>query len=275
MNVTAKYCSTLCASQHRENIGKSKIKMVENRWGAKKDLTSQKTCQNCNQIILRKDQKIQSDKNWKRIIYCSSSCAAKWRCKHPTENVLNGRVRTSLKLTGQKQIITEQRIAGRKKQAMTLKGRVVPDTQRQKMSDGQKTRWSKIKVIDRIPQKWRISQWARNLHSKLKWPIEFLEYRIEIKRIVGPFQKGERYSIFVDLAFPEVKLAIEVDGNSHKEKKQQVIDKWKEKELFCRKWTLLRFTNQQIDQNIHQVISEIKFMIFKLKKMKITLQTEF
>ena len=129
----------------------------------------------------------------------------------------------------------------------------------------QTTRWSKIKVEDRIPRRWRISMQQRTLHRKLGWPGEWLEAKIPIKRISGPFEKGEVYNLMVDLIHPEVKLAIEVDGPTHRGRQQKARDKWKEKKLKSLGWSLLRFSNKEIDTGLSEVVRKVQSTISKLK----------
>ena len=62
----------------------------------------------------------------------------------------------------------------------------------------------------------------------------------------------------VDLAFPLMMLAVEVDGNGHRWKKQLSED-WKKTELLeSLGWTVLRFTNEEITTNCSEVAFQIK-----------------
>jgi hypothetical protein len=61
----------------------------------------------------------------------------------------------------------------------------------------------------------------------------------------------------VDLAFPEVKLAIEVDGRGHSRLLNQVRDKKKEEMLARLGWTVLRVTNKEVLESLQEVVSII------------------
>jgi hypothetical protein len=66
----------------------------------------------------------------------------------------------------------------------------------------------------------------------------------------------------VDIGIPSLNLAIEVDGNSHKTKKWKFLDKRKTEILELLGWKVLRFWNQEIDENLERVVAKIKvFMI--------------
>jgi very-short-patch-repair endonuclease len=72
----------------------------------------------------------------------------------------------------------------------------------------------------------------------------------------------------VDLADPERKLAIEVDGNSHKTKKWKFLDRRKESVLAALGWSVLRFWNQEILEDIDRVVGIIQS--FTISKSLIT-----
>jgi hypothetical protein len=61
----------------------------------------------------------------------------------------------------------------------------------------------------------------------------------------------------VDIAHPERKIAIEVDGNSHHSKKQKNRDKRKAAMLAEQGWTLLRFWNSEVDESLDEVLATI------------------
>jgi hypothetical protein len=61
----------------------------------------------------------------------------------------------------------------------------------------------------------------------------------------------------VDIANPDSKIAVEVDGGSHQTKKQKNRDRRKERMLKKVGWTVLRFWNSQVDENIEEVLAAI------------------
>lgn len=62
----------------------------------------------------------------------------------------------------------------------------------------------------------------------------------------------------VDLAIPNLKLAIEVDGPSHLTQRVKQLDQKKAKILAAQGWRLLRFTNQEILRNLSLVTASIQ-----------------
>jgi hypothetical protein len=58
----------------------------------------------------------------------------------------------------------------------------------------------------------------------------------------------------IDIAFPEHKLGIEVHGNTHKNKQQQLKDKKKIKFLESKGWKILEIWNEEIDVDINNCV---------------------
>ena len=79
----------------------------------------------------------------------------------------------------------------------------------------------------------------------------------------------------VDLGIPEVKLAIEVDGRTHKLKKWKFLDRRKTAVLNFLGWTVLRFWNKEVDQNLNRCVQTVVSTISKLKETTTTLPTDF
>jgi len=61
----------------------------------------------------------------------------------------------------------------------------------------------------------------------------------------------------VDLACPELKIAIECDGQSHKSKQQKSRDRIKEQMLAEKGWLVMRFSNQEILEQTETVLRQI------------------
>lgn len=61
----------------------------------------------------------------------------------------------------------------------------------------------------------------------------------------------------IDLAHPVLKIAIEVDGSSHRALERQKQDRKKERFLTGHGWTVLRFTNQTVLTESGTVLSSI------------------
>jgi len=89
------------------------------------------------------------------------------------------------------------------------------------------------------------------LASVLNWPVEFCIS-------LGKRQSGFPTNYKVDIACPEKKLAIEVDGKGHASQKKKMQDLKKTQKLNSLGWKVLRFSNQEIMTNLSQVLSQIK-----------------
>jgi hypothetical protein len=62
----------------------------------------------------------------------------------------------------------------------------------------------------------------------------------------------------VDLGYPQMKVAIEVDGPDHKLKNIALIDAKKVQLLETLGWKVLRFTNEDIMTNCSSIVSQVK-----------------
>lgn len=65
-------------------------------------------------------------------------------------------------------------------------------------------------------------------------------------------------SFVVDFYCPMVKLAIEIDGNSHFCENNQEKGKWRQKIIEKYGINFLRFTNNEINENLTGVLEEIR-----------------
>src|SRR5262249_37596571 len=61
----------------------------------------------------------------------------------------------------------------------------------------------------------------------------------------------------IDLAEPNLMLAVEVDGHSHRCPEQKKRHRRKRLYLRCKGWTVLRFSNERMRQNVEGVVAEI------------------
>jgi very-short-patch-repair endonuclease len=62
----------------------------------------------------------------------------------------------------------------------------------------------------------------------------------------------------IDFYCPQLKLAIEVDGDSHFSEKSEVCDKERQRFIESFKISFLRFTNKDIYDNLDEVLERIK-----------------
>lgn len=94
----------------------------------------------------------------------------------------------------------------------------------------------------------------KQLASLLEWPMEW--------PIPSP-DPPRRY--LIDVANPQLKIAIEVDGRSHSRQKVKEQDRKKTEFLEEQGWTVLRFWNHEILKNPNQIANFIRFIISKRK----------
>jgi very-short-patch-repair endonuclease len=81
------------------------------------------------------------------------------------------------------------------------------------------------------------------------------------------FRRQYSISAFVvDFYVPELKLAIEIDGESHVGEDAQVYDFERQAFLESKGTRFLRFTNQQVYQDLDAVVSAIAQMVDKIRK---------
>ncbi|NLH78605.1 MAG: DUF559 domain-containing protein, partial [Acidobacteria bacterium] len=91
-----------------------------------------------------------------------------------------------------------------------------------------------------------------------------MEYVIETAEVMGLFPSlPPCYK--VDLAEPSVKLAIEVDGKTHRLKKWKFLDHRKTEVLTSLGWQVLRFSNKEVDENLSLCVETAMSIISKLK----------
>ncbi len=91
------------------------------------------------------------------------------------------------------------------------------------------------------------------LAERLDLPMEYSIPTNPVKHLFQSLPNG--YS--VDLACPEVKLAIEVDGNSHKTKRWKFLDRRKTEVLNALGWSVIRYWNKEVLNDTERVVEEI------------------
>jgi hypothetical protein len=104
------------------------------------------------------------------------------------------------------------------------------------------------------------------LHLATGYPME---HPIETATVKHLF-KSVPNAYKVDLAVVESKLAIEVDGASHKLKKWKFLDKRKTEILNSLGWTVIRFTNQEVETNLRKCLKTIFKQIETIQSKQLT-----
>lgn len=114
-----------------------------------------------------------------------------------------------------------------------------------------------------------IRQFARELRQPLT-PAEASLWRLLRNRNLGfKFRRQHEIEFFIiDFYCAEVKLCIEIDGESHLEKTQQDYDAARTEYLESLGRKVLRFTNNDVRFNINVVVQEILDQCNELKELK-------
>jgi very-short-patch-repair endonuclease len=99
----------------------------------------------------------------------------------------------------------------------------------------------------------------RNLRKILTTPERKLWEILRNKQLSIRFRRQHPVDPYIlDFYCPSYHLAIEIDGDTHGEEKQQIYDTKRTEFLKSKGITLIRFTNQDIMKNIEGVYSVIQ-----------------
>jgi hypothetical protein len=96
------------------------------------------------------------------------------------------------------------------------------------------------------------------LASKIGWPTEYIVP-------TGERGKGIPTHYKLDLAEPAAKIAVELDGQSHRGLKVQAADRRKEAWLRERGWTVVRFANAEILADVGAVVRQLTLLAHAAK----------
>ncbi|MFO7958097.1 MAG: DUF559 domain-containing protein [Candidatus Brocadiia bacterium] len=88
--------------------------------------------------------------------------------------------------------------------------------------------------------------------------------------------KGEGPTFYsADLALAELQLCVEVDGSSHRTLERQKQDAIRDETLHRLGWRTLRFTNEEIKEDLRSVVSAIRSTTCKLRARETSSQRAF
>jgi very-short-patch-repair endonuclease len=113
----------------------------------------------------------------------------------------------------------------------------------------------------------RISKsFESNLERLVREEIEARGYR---RGIDFSCQYPLRYSFILDFAFPDAKLAIEVDGEHwHSSSKDRRRDRIKDKVLKKAGWEVIRFSENEVLSNCSGCVDKIERTVSELKRKR-------
>ena len=100
--------------------------------------------------------------------------------------------------------------------------------------------------------------------ATLAWGLGWMHLEYAIPTGV-PRGTGYPTNYKVDIANPKLKIAIEVDGNSHNVLSRKAQDIKKENFLKSRGWTVLRFTNESIMKDLNSCVQTVMSTISRSK----------
>lgn len=99
--------------------------------------------------------------------------------------------------------------------------------------------------------------------QKTDSPIEESIYQELLKYNLTPIPQYQIGSFFIDLAFPEIKLAIEADGKEyHSSPEQKKRDNYREDRIKSQGWTFERFEGSLIHRHKDYIAAKIALKYF-------------
>ena len=98
----------------------------------------------------------------------------------------------------------------------------------------------------------KLSKPQKLLAEALQWPTE-----VAVSTGSRKTAKGYPTNYKIDIANAGLKVGIEIDGKGHTNKKIKDLDKKKENKLRMLGWTVLRFTNEEILEDLSIVLSRV------------------
>jgi very-short-patch-repair endonuclease len=129
-------------------------------------------------------------------------------------------------------------------------------------SDKDKKRISeyRIKYLTEHPDK---VPYKLNHSSKMSYPEKIFKNALEYNNISGWIYNYQNGIYSYDFAFPNLKIDIEIDGNTHTQDKVKKIDE--RRDIFSKEngWIVIRFTAKEIKENVSQCIDILKNRYFK------------
>ena len=106
-------------------------------------------------------------------------------------------------------------------------------------------------------------EWMKNNTEKTAWRLKNMSYPEKcFQELIKKNELDKKYLIyrefsvfpyFIDFAFVDEKVAIEIDGSQHLEDKRKMSDKIKDELLISQNWRVLRFTSNEVMFNASNV----------------------
>lgn len=202
--------------------------------------------------------------------FCDKSCSAKWRMSD-TEYV------QSLVTDRSRQVCREN--------MLEIRGR--PEVQVKLAEHNASPEWARARAIgqqrghETLRRQGYIHLNGGNgtgLTVPQRILMERLEWEAEYILPVGKRELGGLPTHYkIDIADPQSKIAIEVDGASHRTPTVRARDCKKTEYLQSQGWVVLRFSNKEILTNTEQVVAQIREVLMSItsrQEQRITLPTD-
>lgn len=235
---TARFCSRSCASSDY-NSNPEIRKMTSDRF--KKPVIS-KTCEWCRQTFtFRSCGKL----NEKRR-FCGGSCRAKSHMNRPERREQSKR---AIKAAQQ-----SNRGRPRPEASARMKHLNQDPEFRKKSVEATRKRWRENPTFLARGGNGKLTEPQKKLAAALDLPMEVVICTAAVK------DKFEclPHSYKVDLADVDRKVAIEVDGNTHRTPRWKFLDARKTSVLEALGWVVLRFWNKEVLNESGRVVSEVQ-----------------
>ena len=126
-----------------------------------------------------------------------------------------------------------------------------PNSFRHTAQTKEKMRKKRLEWMENNPEKtaWRM----KNMSYPEKCFQELMEkYGLDKKYLI--YREFSVFPYFIDFAFIDEKVAIEIDGSQHLEEKRKISDKNKDELLISNNWRVLRFSSNEVIFNQSNVI---------------------
>jgi len=105
------------------------------------------------------------------------------------------------------------------------------------------------------------------------FPGSIMELAIRTAMLGPRKTTGYPHAYKADIAFPDIKLAIEIDGSTHRSAEGRVLDQKKDQCLQQLGWRVLRISNRQISRDFDKAVKRIKSVIRSMRTSMILQST--
>jgi len=107
-----------------------------------------------------------------------------------------------------------------------------------------------IEHPDKVPYKL-------NHSSKMSYPEIIFKNALETANISGWTYNYQHGIYSYDFAFPDLKIDVEIDGNTHTQEKVKKIDERRDKFSIENGWMVIRFTAKEVKENTMKCIFKL------------------